>query len=78
MSPLQFVALMLAVVRPLLALAQLVRLPATLTLFGIGLASVLRPGLPVVRVDPQLLTVVFLPIHHASTARITWHLLHHP
>ncbi|TCZ54249.1 cation:proton antiporter domain-containing protein [Roseicella aquatilis] len=78
MSPLQFVALLLALLGPLLALAGLLRLPASLLLFAAGLATAFLPGLPPLQADPHLLTTLFLPpILYAATARVTWHLLRH-
>lgn len=78
MSSLQFVALLLALLGPLLALAGLLRVPASLLLFATGLATAFLPGLPPLQADPELLTTLFLPpILYASTARVTWHLLRH-
>ena len=69
-------ALLLAGVGPLLALARLVRVPDTLVLFGAGLAAAWVPGLPPVRVDPQLMLDLFLPpILYAATVRASFHLL---
>jgi NhaP-type Na+/H+ or K+/H+ antiporter len=76
LSQLEFVALLLAAVGPLLALAQLARVPETLLLFASGVAAAFVPGLPPVPVDPQLVLVLFLPpILYASTVRVSLHLL---
>ncbi len=76
MSRLEFVALVLALVGPLLAVARRLGLPPSLLLFGAGVASSFVPGLPPVRVEPSLLTELFLPaILYAGTVRVTWHLL---
>ncbi len=76
MSEYTFVALILAAVGPLLALARAVRVPASLALFGAGLAAAHLPGLPPIRVDPQLVITLFLPpLLYASTVRVSWHLL---
>jgi CPA1 family monovalent cation:H+ antiporter len=70
------VAHLLAGVGPLLALARLVRVPDTLVLFGAGLAAAWVPGLPPVRVGPQLMLDLFLPpILYAATVRASFHLL---
>ena len=55
MSELEFVALVLAAIGPLLALAKLTGVPQLFLLAGAGLGSALLPGLPPVRVDPQFL-----------------------
>jgi NhaP-type Na+/H+ or K+/H+ antiporter len=76
LSQLEFVALLLAAVGPLLALAQLARVPETLLLFASGVAAAFVPGLPPVPVDPQLVLVLFLPpILYASTVCVSLHLL---
>lgn len=76
MTRLDFVALVLALLGPVLALARLLRAPPTLVLFTLGLASTQLPGLPAVQVEPELLTSLFLPpLLYASTVRVTWHLL---
>ena len=76
MSQVEFVALILAAVGPLLALARLLRVPDTLVLFGSGVAAAFVPGLPPVRIDPQLVLGLFLPpILYAATARVSFHLL---
>jgi NhaP-type Na+/H+ or K+/H+ antiporter len=76
MSELEFVALLLAAIGPLLALARLLRLPDSLALFGSGVAVALLPGLPPMRVDPQLMLGLFLPpVLYASTVRVSFHLL---
>jgi CPA1 family monovalent cation:H+ antiporter len=78
MSALHFTALLLALLGPVLALAQPLRLPATLLLFAAGPVTAFLPGLPPLQVDPQMLMLLFLPpILYASTARVTWHLLRH-
>ena len=46
MNALHFIALLLALLGPLLALAQLLRLPATLLLFAAGVVTDFLPGLP--------------------------------
>jgi CPA1 family monovalent cation:H+ antiporter len=75
-SGFELVALPLAAVGPLLALARLTRVPDTLLLFGSGVAAAFVPGLPPVRVDPQLVLVLFLPpILHAAMVRVSFHLL---
>jgi CPA1 family monovalent cation:H+ antiporter len=72
----QFAALLLAVIGPALAVARLLRMPASLTLFGAGLGSAYLPGLPAIPVDPQLVLNLFLPpLIYASTVRVSWHLL---
>ncbi|HEX2527342.1 MAG TPA: cation:proton antiporter [Geminicoccus sp.] len=76
MSTYQFVALLLAGIGPVLALAGLIRVPTTLVLFALGLASAFLPGVPVAAVDPQLVLNLFLPpLLYASTVRVSWHLL---
>lgn len=76
MSALEFVALILAGVGPLLALARLARIPETLLLFGAGIAAAFVPGLPPLRIDPQLMLDLFLPpILYAATVRASFHLL---
>ena len=53
---------------PLLAFARLVRLPDTLVLFATGVAFAFVPGLPPIRVDPDLLLSLFLPpVIYAAT-----------
>jgi CPA1 family monovalent cation:H+ antiporter len=75
-SPLEFILLILALLGPVLALAKMAGLPATLVLFALGLGTALLPGLPAFRMDPALLTGLFLPpLLYASTVRVTWHLL---
>lgn len=76
MSPIELVALILALVGPLLALAKLLGVPETLALFGAGLAAAFVPGLPPVQIDPDLLIKLFLPpILYAATVRVSFHLL---
>jgi len=75
-STYQFVALVLAGIGPVLALARLAKAPESIVLFGLGLASAFLPGLPEVRVDPQLVFNLFLPpLLYASTVRVSWHLI---
>ena len=61
MSELEFVALVLAAIGPLLALAKLTGVPPLFLLAGAGLGSAFLPGLPPVRADPQFLLSLFLP-----------------
>nr|WP_245215331.1 cation:proton antiporter [Pararoseomonas baculiformis] len=69
-------ALLLAAVGPLLALARLLRLPASLLLVGVGAATTFLPWLPPAPVDPQLLITLFLPpVIFAAAIRVTVHLL---
>ncbi len=76
MSQYQFVALVLVVLGPVLALSRAVGAPASLVLFGIGLLSTTVPGLPHANTDPQLVLNLFLPpLVYASTVRVSWHLL---
>jgi CPA1 family monovalent cation:H+ antiporter len=74
----EFVALLLAGIGPLLALAHLSHLPPTAMLFGMGLLIGLLPGAPPVRLDPDLAIGLFLPpIIYAGTVQVTLHLLRH-
>jgi len=76
MSGLEFVALVLAAIGPLLALAKLTGVPQLFLLAGAGLGSAFLPGLPPVRVDPQFLLSLFLPpLLYAGTAQASFHLL---
>jgi CPA1 family monovalent cation:H+ antiporter len=76
MSTYQFAALVLAGIGPVLALARLAKAPASLVLFGLGLASTHLPGLPQTAVDPQFVLNLFLPpLLYASAVRTSWHLL---
>ncbi len=76
MAPAHFVALLLAGIGPLLALAQLSRLPPTLVLMGAGVAVGAVPGAPPLRLDPDLAIALFLPpVIYAGSVRITPHLL---
>ncbi len=76
MSTYEFVALLLVVIGPVLALARATGAPPSLVLFGLGLASAAVPGVPPPRVDPQLVLNLFLPpLVYASIVRISWHLL---
>ena len=78
MGTVEFVALLLAGVGPLLAVAHLLRLPATVLLFGAGLAAGFLPGSAPIRVDPDLAIGLFLPpVIYAAAVRITPHLLRH-
>lgn len=61
---------------PLLAFARLVRLPDTLVLFATGVAFAFVPGLPPIRVDPDLLLSLFLPpVIYAATIGASLHVL---
>jgi NhaP-type Na+/H+ or K+/H+ antiporter len=72
------VALILAGIGPMLALGRLLPVPDSLLLFGAGLASSLLPGLPPLRLDPQLALQLFLPpLLYAGTVRTSLHLLRH-
>jgi CPA1 family monovalent cation:H+ antiporter len=72
----QFVALLLGVIGPLLAVSRWLGIPDTLLLFGGGLATAFLPGLPPAHVDPQLMLNLFLPpILYATTVRVSPHLL---
>jgi NhaP-type Na+/H+ or K+/H+ antiporter len=63
-------------VGPLLALARLARLPGTLVLFAAGVALAFVPGLPPVRIDPELLLGLFLPpVLYAATVGASLHVL---
>lgn len=76
MNTYQFVALILVVTGPVLALARGLRVPPSLVLFAVGLASTALPGLHVRLIDPELLLTLFLPpLIYASTVRVSWHLL---
>ncbi len=76
MSELEFVALVLAAIGPLLALAKLTRVPQLFMLVGAGLGSAFLPGLPPMRVDPQFLLSLFLPpLLYAGTVQASVHLL---
>ena len=78
MSTLQFAALVIAAVGPLLLLARLTRFPAPLALVATGAASVFLPGLPDTKVDPQLLITLFLPpIIYAAAIRVSVQLFRH-
>lgn len=60
----------------MLAAARKIGAPESLVLTGLGLGSTLVPGLPPVRVDPQLMLTLFLPpLIYASSVRVSWHLL---
>ena len=60
----------------MLAIARRLHAPESLVLFATGLLSSFMPGLPPVRVDPNLVLNLFLPpLIYASTVRVSWHLL---
>src|ERR671933_29101 len=72
----RFVALVLALIGPVLALGRLAPVPDTLVLFGAGLASALVPGLPPPHLDPRLALELFLPpLLYAGASRASFHLL---
>jgi len=72
----QLAALILAATGPVLALSGRLKAPASLVLLALGLASAFIPGLPPVRVEPDLALTLFLPpLIYASTVRISWLLL---
>lgn len=76
MNHLSFIALLLAVLGPLLALARLVRLPDSIALVAVGAAATLMPGSEPLRVDPHLALNLFLPpLLYASTVRVSFYLL---
>jgi NhaP-type Na+/H+ or K+/H+ antiporter len=76
MTAAHLVALVLAVIGPLLALARVSGIPATLLLFGSGIALAFVPGMPPVRLDPDLMLGLLLPpIIYAATVRASVHLL---
>ena len=76
MNVFQFAALILALTGPVLALSGHFRAPASIMLFAIGVASAFVPGLPAVKLEPDLALTLFLPpLIYASTLRISWHLL---
>jgi CPA1 family monovalent cation:H+ antiporter len=59
-----------------LAIAAHVGAPPSLVLFCLGLGSAFVPGLPPVRVEPDLALTLFLPpLIYASTVRVSWRLL---
>jgi CPA1 family monovalent cation:H+ antiporter len=75
MSGLQFAALVIAAIGPLLVLARLLHVPTPLTLVAAGVTTVLLPGLPAVGVDPGILISLFLPpIIYAAAIRVSVHL----
>ncbi len=75
MSMLEFAALVLAAIGPLLVLAKLLHIPTPLLLFAAGIAAALSPGMPNTRVDPQFLMALFLPpIIYAAALRVSIHL----
>mgnify|MGYP002715636055 CR=1 FL=1 len=76
MSQPEFIALLIAAVGPMMALSHLLGLPTSLALFAAGAAAAFIPGLPPLKVDPQLVLGLFLPpIIYAATVRISFHLL---
>ena len=76
MNALQSVALLLAAIGPLLALAGLLRLPASLVLVAAGIGAAFLPGLGELQVNPQFLLSVFVPpIVYAAAIRTSVHLL---
>ena len=76
MTEYRFVALVLALIGPVLALGRLAPVPDTLVLFGAGLASALVPGLPPPHLDPRLALELFLPpLLYAGASRASFHLL---
>ena len=76
MSELEFVALVLAAIGPLLALAKLAGAPQLFVLVGAGLGSAFLPGVPPLRADPQFLLSLFLPpLLYAGTVQASVHLL---
>ena len=76
MNDLEFVALLLAVVGPLIVLVRLLRVPQSLALVGAGIGSTFVPGLPSTQVDPQILLTLFLPpIIYAAAVQVSVHLL---
>lgn len=78
MGAVEFVALLLAGVGPVLALARWSGLPLTIVLFGTGLVVGLLPGPAPVSMDPDLAIGLFLPpIIYAGTVQTTPHLLRH-
>jgi len=75
-SAVEFIALILAGVGPVLALARVLRLPDSLALFGAGVAAAFVPGLPAMRLDTQVMMGLFLPpVLYATTVRASLHLL---
>jgi CPA1 family monovalent cation:H+ antiporter len=76
MGAVEFAALMLAGLGPLLALARLLHLPATLLLFAVGVAVGVLPGPAPVTVDPELVIWLLLPpVIYAGSVRVTPQLL---
>ncbi|MBI0539692.1 sodium:proton exchanger [Roseomonas sp. KE2513] len=75
MNALQFAALLIAAVGPLLVLAKLLHVPTPLALVAAGIATAFLPGLPDARVDPQILMALFLPpVIYAAAIRVSIHL----
>lgn len=61
---------------PLLALARLAKIPASILLFGVGAASTFAPAFPQENIEPELVLTLFLPpLLYASIVRVSWHLL---
>ncbi|WP_207485698.1 cation:proton antiporter domain-containing protein [Arenibaculum pallidiluteum] len=76
MSETNQLALTLAAIGPLLVVAGFLRLPPSILLFAAGASTAWLPGLPAMRVEPDLVLGLFLPpIIYASTARVSFHLL---
>ena len=76
MTTYQLIGIVLAGIGPVLALVNLAKLPASLALFGIGVASTFVPGATDAQADPKLVLTLFLPpLLYASTVRVSWHLL---
>jgi NhaP-type Na+/H+ or K+/H+ antiporter len=76
LSQLEFVALVIAAVGPAMAVSHVVGIPASIALFGLGVATAFIPGLPPMRLDPQLVLGLFLPpVLYAATVRVSFHLL---
>lgn len=76
MSQPAFIALIIAALGPAMALSHLLGIPTSLALFTLGASATFLPGLPPLRVDPLLITGLFLPpVIYASTVRISFHLL---
>ena len=76
MTGVQFAALVLASVGPILALGRVAPVPDTLVLFAAGVATTFVPGLPPAQLDPQLALELMLPaLLYASAGRASFHLL---
>lgn len=69
-------ALVLASTGPVLAVCGYLKMPASVVLFAVGVASAFIPGMPAVGVEPDLALTLFLPpLVYASTVRVSWRLL---